>query len=86
VGAEPFEALWWRVDGNAPSGTRRGTTKQGLAFDVNAATGSAGKGRAVFLSFQPTPTRSRGDAASDTEGCMLTFKARAESPRRRIER
>jgi uncharacterized protein len=80
TGGRPFRwnAHWWRVDadGNAPSElVVSKVTKQGFAFDVNASAGANTGELSGSASLVAADTaRYRGDAASDTEGCMLTFK------------
>lgn len=80
AGDRPFRwsGRWWRVDadGNAPAElVVSKLTKQGFEFDVNASAGANMGGLSGKASLAAADTaRYRGDAASGTEGCVLTFR------------
>jgi uncharacterized protein len=80
AGSQPFQwdAHWWRVDSSGMSASElviREVTKGGFEFEVSAWAG-ANSGELLGKASLATDGTACyvGDADSDTEGCVLTFK------------
>ncbi|WP_206996307.1 lysozyme inhibitor LprI family protein [Trinickia mobilis] len=80
AGNQPFQwdAHWWRVDSSGLSSSElivREVTKRGFEFEISAWAGAnSGELLGKASLDAADAARYRGDEASDTQGCVLTFK------------